>query len=122
MTYRLQLKGMNGQPQRVEIYETSKGKSPFKTWLRELRDPKGRQAVRARIARVRLGNFGDHRSVGEGVIELRIHVGPGYRVYVGRDGEELVILLAAGDKSTQQADIAAAQGYWRDYLETKDAD
>lgn len=87
---------MDAEPQRVEIYETTDGKNPFKAWFRSLRDQKVKQRVRARLARVRLGNFGDTTSVGEGVIELRIHIGPGYRVYLGRDGERLVILLAGG--------------------------
>lgn len=103
---------MDAKPQRVDIYETNDGKSPFKTWLRSLRDQRAKQAVRARIARVRLGNLGDSRPVGEGVIELRIHHGPGYRVYLGRDGEELVILLVGGDKSSQDRDISSAKAYW----------
>ena len=113
---------MDAAPQRVEIYETADGKCPFKTWLRNLRDQRARQVVRARIARVRLGNFGDSSSVGEGVSELRMHYGPGYRVYVGRDGDELVILLAGGDKGTQDRDILNAKTYWKDYRESKNAD
>jgi putative addiction module killer protein len=112
---------MEIKPQRVEIYEAADDKSPFKSWLRNLRDQRAKQAVRARIARVRLGNLGDHRPVGEGVIELRIHSGPGYRVYLGRDGDELVILLVGGDKSTQDRDITNAKAYWKDHQETKNA-
>ena len=112
---------MDAQPQRVEIYELVDGKSPFKTWLRGLRDQQARQKIRARIARVRLGNFGDSRAVGEGVIELRIHYGPGYRVYLGREGDEVVILLLEGIKSTQGKDISNAKTYWKNYRETKNA-
>lgn len=112
---------MDAKPQRVEIYETRDGKSPFKSWLRRLRDQKAKQRIRARIARVRLGNFGDSRPVGDGVVELRIHYGPGYRVYLGRDGDELVILLVGGDKSAQQRDIARAKAYWKDYREKRGA-
>ena len=65
-----------------------------------------------------MGNFGDHRSVGEGVIELRIDFGPGYRVYVAPHGEEIIVLLCAGDKSTQQEDIANAHEYWADFKRT----
>jgi putative addiction module killer protein len=62
-----------------------------------------------------LGNFGDSRSVGGGVIEMRIPYGPGYRVYFGRDGNKLVILLCGGDKRTQPSDIDQACAYWADY-------
>ncbi len=113
--------GMDAKPQRVEIYETIDGKSPFKTWFRSLRNQKTKQRIRARIARVRLGNFGDSRPVGEGVIELRIHLGPGYRIYLGREGEEMVILLVGGDKSSQERDISTAKEYWKNYRETKNA-
>lgn len=71
------------------------------------------------IARVRSGNFGDSKSVGFGVIELRIPYGPGYRVYFGRDGASLVVLLCGGDKSTQSKDIENAKKYWSDYQERK---
>ncbi len=112
---------MDAQPQRVEIYETVDGKSPFKTWLRGLRDQHAIQRLRARLARLRLGNYGDSRTVGEGVVELRIHFGPGYRVYLGRDGDEVVILLIGGDKGTQDRDISKAKSYWKNYCETKNA-
>jgi putative addiction module killer protein len=71
--------------------------------------------VMTRLERVEMGNMGDHRSVGEGVLELRIDVGPGYRVYFGKDGERLVILLIAGTKKTQRRDIDTAKQFWRDY-------
>lgn len=84
-------------------------------WLRSLKDGKARGRIRQRIARVRLGNFGDVRSVGDGVHELRIPFGPGFRVYFGREGDSIVILLSGGDKSTQGRDIDRAKEYWRDY-------
>jgi putative addiction module killer protein len=68
-----------------------------------------------RLERVEMGNLGDHRGVGEGVFELRIDLGPGYRVYFGEDGERLVILLIAGTKRTQRRDIEAAKQFWRNY-------
>ena len=68
----------------------------------------------SRIGRLRLGNFGDSKRVGE-VFELRIHIGPGYRVYYGREGETVVILLCGGDKGSQASDIERAEAYWRDY-------
>lgn len=101
--------------QEVRIYTRSDGTEPFTEWLRGLRDERTRNRIRQRIARVRLGNFGDARSVGEGVQELRVHTGPGYRVYFGREGEAVVILLCGGDKSSQDRDIERAQEYWRDH-------
>ena len=75
--------------------------------------------VRARLNRVRLGNFGDCRPVGRGVGELRIDFGPGYRIYYGRQGSLVVVLLCAGDKSTQTKDVLTAQKYWKEYLDAK---
>ncbi len=88
----------------IEVRETT----TFSTWLEDLRDAQARTRVQARIIRVRLGNFGDIKPVGEGVSELRIDYGPGYRVYLIRQGSEVVILLGGGDKQTQDKDIKAA--------------
>ena len=88
----------------VEIRKTD----IFAGWLDSLRDVRGRARVQARIARLAAGNPGDVAAVGAGVSELRIHFGPGYRVYFVRRGKELVILLAGGDKRTQAADIRVA--------------
>ena len=103
----------NGQE--VRVYTRSDGSEPFTQWLRGLRDGTSRNRIRQRVARVRLGNFGDARSVGEGVQELRIPFGPGFRVYFGREGDSVVILLCGGDKSTQARDIERAQDYWLDH-------
>ena len=78
-----------------------------------------RARVQTRLDRVELGNFGDYRAVGAGVFELRIHHGPGYRVYYGRDGDELVILLAGGAKKRQQRDIGGAVENWNAYRREK---
>ncbi len=78
--------------------------------------------MRARLNRIRLGNFGDCKSVGGGVEELRIDFGPGYRVYYGREGAVVVILLCGGDKRSQAKDIFRAQEYWREYLNAKTDD
>jgi putative addiction module killer protein len=75
--------------------------------------------VRARLNRVRLGNFGDCKPVGEGVEELRIDFGPGYRVYFGREGSQVAILLCGGSKAAQARDIAKARRYWKEYLDAK---
>lgn len=92
------------------------GKSPFKDWLRSLQDIQTKARIQTRIDRLRLGNFGDYQGVGAGVFELRIHFGPGYRVYFGLHGAQVVLLLCGGDKSTQARDIADAQRYWKEFL------
>jgi putative addiction module killer protein len=81
----------------------------FSAWLDSLRDIQGRARIMARVERLAMGNAGDAAPVGEGVSELRIHHGPGYRVYFKRRGEQLIVLLAGGDKSTQAKDIELAQ-------------
>lgn len=81
----------------------------FDTWFANLKDKQVARRVQARIDRAEDGNFGDSEPVGEGVSEMRIHYGPGYRVYFTQRGVEIVILLAAGDKSTQSKDIKTAQ-------------
>lgn len=83
--------------------------SVFDDWFSALRDRQGKLRIQARIDRAELGNYGDCAIVGEGVSEMRIHVGPGYRVYFVERGLEIVILLAGGDKSTQSKDIKTAQ-------------
>ena len=105
---------MEAKPRRVRTFVTGDGKVPFEVWLDSLRDPTIRARVDARIARLRTGNFGDCRAVGEGVMELRLHFGSGYRVYFGEDGEE-VILLWGGEKSTQDQDVRRARDLWREY-------
>jgi putative addiction module killer protein len=106
---------MAAQEQEIRIYHTRDGKRPYTQWFDKLRDRTSQQRIDARLGRVQLGNFGDAKAVGRGVIELRIDYGPGYRVYFGRDGEEVVLLLMGGDKRSQSKDIAKAQEYWADY-------
>lgn len=91
----------------------------FNEWFQGLRDAVGRDAIDRRIDRVEEGNFGDHRYVGEGVWEIRIHVGPGYRVYYGEDGPKIVLLICGGDKATQTKDIRRAQELWAAYQRRK---
>lgn len=81
----------------------------YAKWIDNLRDIKARARILVRIERLAAGNPGDVKAVGEGVSELRITYGPGYRVYFKQQGQELVILLAGGDKSTQSKDISVAQ-------------
>jgi putative addiction module killer protein len=104
----------------VRRYRTASGKVILTDWLRRLRDTKGRIAIDMRISRMEDGNFGDHKSCSGGVWELRINIGPGYRVYYGLDGQQLVLLLCGGDKATQDADIARAREYWRDWQKRKE--
>ena len=101
----------------IELREhvTAAGRSPFAAWLRDLRDRQVRSRSMVRINRLRLGNFGDCKPVGEGVFELRLMFGAGYRVYFGRVGETVVLLLSGGDKSTQAADIERAKQYWKEH-------
>ncbi len=100
----------------IVIYETEDGDKPFKEWLDSLRDKSTVARINARITRVEFGNFGDSKPVGNGIIELRLAFGSGYRIYFAIDGEKLVVLLTGGDKSTQEKDIKIAQKYWSDYL------
>ena len=96
-------------------YTTPDGKSPLETWLRNLKDTKSKARILNRIDRLRLGNFGDCKSVGSGVYELRVHFGPGFRIYFGLEEQQLVILLCGGDKDTQQKDVARAIKYWEEH-------
>jgi putative addiction module killer protein len=113
---------VEAQPREIQNYLTADGKSPFEDWLDSLRDMKAISKINNRLRRVKLGNFGDYRSVGEGVCELRIDHGPGYRVYFGQVGTTIILLLCGGDKSTQTQDIRKAQEYWRDYERRENAD
>lgn len=89
----------------IEVRQTAS----FADWLAELRDVRGRAVIARRIARLSLGAFGDTKSVGGRVSELRVDHGPGYRVYFTRKGQEVVILLCGGDKGSQERDIAVAK-------------
>lgn len=107
------------RPRQVEIYVQENGNKPYLEWLMSLRDNKTINRIIRRIDRIGLGNFGDHKSIGEGVQELRIFFGPGYRVYFAEDGDTVVVLLCGGDKDSQVKDIKNAITYWKDYLERK---
>jgi putative addiction module killer protein len=104
-------------PRRVIVYATLGGKEPFTDWLNGLRDVIGRKRILARVSRLQQGNYGDCEPVGEGVSELRMFFGSGYRVYFGERGNNIVVLLCGGDKSSQDKDIEQAKVYWQDYLD-----
>jgi putative addiction module killer protein len=92
------------------------GDVPFDIWFKNLRDIKLQAAVDARLARVRAGNLGDHKSVGSGVSELRIDKGPGLRVYIGFLRQKVIVLIGGGDKSTQNRDIRRAKDLWQQFI------
>ena len=94
------------------------GSSPFAQWFGSL-DATAAAKVTTAVRRMELGNFSNVKGVGAGVFEYRIDFGPGYRVYFGKDGEHVVILLGGGTKKRQDRDIATAQDRWQDYKERK---
>jgi putative addiction module killer protein len=96
-------------------YLTEDGRDPFAEWLADLADRNARARVLTRTQRMRAGAFGDCKPLREGVWELRIDHGPGYRVYYAQAGRRLVLLLVGGDKRRQQSDIETAVSYWHDW-------
>jgi putative addiction module killer protein len=102
----------------LRYYLYPDGRSPFEKWFAGL-DPTARAKVTTALVRLEQGNLSNVKGVGKGVLEYRINFGPGYRVYFGRDGEVLVILLTGGTKKRQQRDIAAAIEMWADYKSRK---
>lgn len=106
---------MEATPKELHVYVTEDGREPFSEWLASLRDIRARAKIRVRLDRVSIGNLGDCHAVGEGVQELRIDYGSGYRVYFGQEGAMIVLLLCGGDKSTQSKDIETAKRYWNEY-------
>jgi putative addiction module killer protein len=112
---------MEVQPREIKNYLTPDGSNPFDDWFDSLRDRKAKAKIRARLDRLEEGNLGDYKSVGEGVCELRIDYGSGYRIYFGQEGLKIIIILCGGDKSTQTQDISKAKEYWEDYRSRDDA-
>jgi putative addiction module killer protein len=100
----------------VIIYREPVGNEPFSDWLNRLRDATTRRRILQRLLRVESGHYGDYKPVGDGVNELRLFFGPGYRIYFGEDGDKLVVLLNGGDKDSQGRDIQQAQRFWQEYL------
>lgn len=105
------------QPLEVKTLELDSGEVPFESWLDSLGDVRLQAAVAARLARVRAGNLGDHKPLGETLFELRIAKGPGLRVYFGRSERTVVVLVGGGDKSTQRRDIQRARMLWRQFCD-----
>lgn len=96
----------------VVRYQNEQGFQPFTQWLDQLKNKQAKAQIIKRLTYMELGNFGDSSSVMEGVNELRVHVGAGYRVYYARHGQVVVVLLCGGDKSSQARDIQLARQYW----------
>ena len=108
----------DGQPIEIQYYRDPNNRQPFTEWFESIRDKVTQQRIDKRLARLEDGNFGDFRSVGGGVFELRLRFGPGYRIYFGQIENTLVLLLCGGDKQSQKWDIESAKTYWREYKET----
>jgi putative addiction module killer protein len=102
----------------IKEFVDQDGSSPFRVWIDNL-DAQIKARIQARIFRFESGNLGDFKSVGEGIFEARFNFGPGYRLYFGRQGSRILLLLLGGDKSKQRRDIKSAQFFWKQYLEDK---
>ena len=102
----------------IVVYQTKAGKRPFEKWFKSINQP-AKDKVRVAISRLEEGNTSNLKSVGGGVHEIKINFGPAYRVYLGREGDSLVVLLHGGTKKRQDEDIARAKELWADYLAEK---
>jgi putative addiction module killer protein len=102
----------------IRYYVAADGRQPFAEWFADV-EPVARAKVARAIARMEQGNLSNVKPVGEGVLEYQLDFGPGFRVYFGRDGDVLVILLTGGTKKRQQRDIEDARAYWQDYKDRK---
>jgi putative addiction module killer protein len=105
---------MSQEQWEIQIYAIADEVCPFDEWMETL-DPQFQIRLDVRLDRVKLGNFGDRKSVGEGVFELRFTFGPGFRVYYGIVGKQIVLLLIGGSKKNQDKDIKTAQKFWKAY-------
>jgi putative addiction module killer protein len=99
----------------IRLYVAEDGRCPYKEWLEALRDIRAQARIGQRLDRLATGNPGDVKPLGEGLAELRIDYGQGYRIYFGQQGQRLVILLCGGDKASQSVDIKTARRYWADW-------
>jgi putative addiction module killer protein len=101
----------------IRYYVTSAGRDVVDEWIASLADDRTEARIFARIERLSKGSFGDYKSLGRGLFELRIHTGPGYRLYYAMIGRTCVLLLCGGGKRKQSADIQRAREYFKDYVE-----
>lgn len=102
----------------VKIYQDEEGNEPFVNWLESLKNQITRARIREKVRRIKLGNLGDHKAVGDGLFELRLHFGSGYRIYYGHVGAKIILLIGGGSKATQKKDIRKAKQYWEKYKQT----
>ena len=110
---------MSQKRQAIYFKDETSGKEPAREWIETMKDKMGKAKIFTRIGRAENGNLGDNSSVGDGVFELKIDFGPGYRVYYGLEGSELIVLLIAGDKSSQSKDISKAKEFWSSHKNEK---
>ena len=108
------------QTRELQIYHDPNGREPFTEWLKSLRDQRIRKRIQTQIHRIESGNLGDHKPVGDGVFELRLHFGTGYRIYFGEVDNTIILLLCGGDKSSQDRDIVRAKVHWQEYKESQE--
>jgi putative addiction module killer protein len=106
---------MDIQPRIIQYYVTDDNLSPFIIWFESLRDRAARNKIEIRLRRIELGNLGDYKALGDGIYELRVDTGPGYRIYFAQVDATIILLLCGGDKSSQGKDIQLARQYWRHY-------
>ena len=100
----------------LEIYQDPNGNAPFLRWLSAIKDKVIAARIRSRLRRIEeSGNLGDHRSVGDGVFELRMQFGSGYRIYFGKIGNDIILLLHGGDKGSQRQDLVKAKADWKEH-------
>ncbi len=102
----------------VQYFVKADGRIPFKDWVKNC-DAKVRTIIYSRFTRLERGLLGDHKALGHKLYELRIHFGPGYRIYFGEDGPVMLLILCGGNKSSQNNDILKAQNFWADYHRRK---
>ncbi len=99
----------------IEIYKDKNNKKPFIEWVESIKDIVIKAKIKNRVRRIELGNFGDCKLIKNGIHELRLHFGPGYRVYFGKTSKIIILLLCGGSKNTQTKDIKKALKYWNDF-------
>lgn len=116
----VKLKNMQIIPRNVLNYITPNGREPFLQWVAEIHDKKVKLIIAKRISRLRQGHLGDYRRLDSNLYELRIHYGPGYRIYFGIFRNNIVILICGGTKRTQPQDITRAQNYWNEFRSNAD--
>jgi putative addiction module killer protein len=101
----------------LRFFRTNNGKEPFSEWLSSLKDTVVRAQIENRLNRLMLWHYGDYKSMGDGLYELRIHYGGGYRVYFAEYEQTVILLLIGGSKRSQERDIVKAKKYWREFQE-----